>query len=93
MYINRERFSANMQIHLLDKYSDKKEYESLRELDVTNLKEKISPLIISTDEDELAKRFDYLMYTIEFAFLEKRPAAKPKGRVIQTAQDLETIKN
>ena len=30
------------------------------------------------------------MYTIEFAYLEKRPMNRPKGRVIKTAENLET---
>ena len=87
--INRDRFNARMRLHLIDKYSDKKAFESLEEIDVKNLKDEISPLIISTDDDELAKRFDYLMYTIQFAFLEKRPFAKPKSKVKKTANDLE----
>ncbi len=87
--INRNRFNANMKIHLLDKYSFKETYITLSENDVIKLKEEISPLIIASDEDELAKRFDYLMYTIIFAFLEKRPMNRPKSRVISTAEKLE----
>lgn len=44
---------------------------------------------IPTDDDELAKRFDYLMYTIQYAYLEKKPYSKPKTRVKKTANDLE----
>ncbi|MCK9218260.1 MAG: DEAD/DEAH box helicase, partial [Firmicutes bacterium] len=87
--INRDRFNARMRLHLIDRYFDKRAFESLEEIDVKNLKDEISPLIISTDNDELAKRFDYLMYTIQFAFLEKRPFAKPKSKVKKTANDLE----
>ena len=91
--INRERFNANMRIHLIDRYSNKEAFKTLREKDVLDLKEEISPLIISTDEDELAKRFDYLMYTIELAYLEKKPMNRPKGRVIRTAENLESKGN
>ena len=87
--INRERFNANMRLHLIDKYSEEKTFESLNEKDVKELKDEISPLILSTDDDELAKRFDYLMYTIQFAYLEKIPMNKPRGRVIGTAEKLE----
>ncbi|MBU5292956.1 DEAD/DEAH box helicase family protein [Anaerosalibacter bizertensis] len=88
--INKNRFNANMRIHLINKYSNKEAFKTLSEKDVLNLKEEISPLIISTDEDKFAKSFDYLMYTIEFAYLEKRPINRPKGRVIKTAENLET---
>lgn len=87
--INTDRFNARMRLHLIDKYSDKRAFESLKEIDVKNLKDEISPLIISTDDDELAKRFDYLMYTIQYAYLEKKPYSKPKTRVKKTANDLE----
>lgn len=87
--INRDRFNANMRISLIDKYSEKESFQSLNEKDVLNLKEEISPLIISLDEDELAKRFDYLMYTIEFAYLDKKPINRPKKRVVTTAEKLE----
>lgn len=88
--INTQRFNANMRIHLIRKYSNKETFKSLSEKDVLTLKEEISPLIISIDEDELAKRFDYLMYTIEFAYLEKRSMNRPKSRVVSTAEKLET---
>lgn len=88
--INRDRFNANMRLHLINKYSDKEAFVTLIEQDVVNLKDDISPLIISMDDDELAKRFDYLMYTIQFAYLEKRQMNRPKGRVISTAEKLET---
>ena len=88
--INKDRFNANMRIHLIDKYFNKDAFETLSEKDVLNLKDEIAPLIISTDEDELAKRFDYLIYTIEFAYLDKRPMNRPKGRVISTAEKLES---
>lgn len=88
--INRERFNASMRLHLIDKYTQKKSFETLNEKDINELKEEISPLIIPSDDDELAKRFDYLIYTIQFAYLEKRPMNRPKRRVVSTAEKLET---
>ena len=60
------------------------------DLDIFDLKEEISPLIISADGDEMAKRFDYLLYTIEFAYLDKKAFSRPKARVVRTAEKLET---
>ena len=87
--INRERFNANMRAHLLNKYSDKEVFKSLKQDDILNLKQEISPLILSVNEDELAKSFDYLMYTLELAYLEEGKADRVKKRVIRTAQNLE----
>lgn len=87
--INKKRFDAAMKMSDLDRYSDKKAFESLDEEDVRKLKDEISPLILSVYEDELAKGFDYLMYTIEYAYLEGRPMTRPKNKVITTAENLE----
>ena len=87
--INRERFNARMRLHLIDKYSDSRAFGSLEEIDTRDLKDELSPLIISTDDDEMAKRFDYLMYSIQCAYLARKPFSKPKARVKNTASDLE----
>lgn len=88
--INIDRFNARMRLYLIDKYSDKKSFESLSEVDIFNLKEEIAPLIISIDDDEMAKRFDYLLYTIEFAYLDKKSFSRPKSKVVGTAEKLES---
>lgn len=56
-----------------------------------DLKDHITPLVLSTDNDELAKRFDYLMYTIEYADLQGQVATKLKNRVVDTAAILSTL--
>lgn len=86
--INKDRFNARMRIHCIDKYSDKEVFKDIEEIDITNLKNEISPLILSTDEDELAKTFDYLMYTIQLAYLEKRTNYNSNTRLIKTAKEL-----
>jgi type I restriction enzyme R subunit len=86
--VSGERFSAEMRRHLLDKYSDKRSYESLGTDEIKELKEEVAGLVISMDEDELAKRFDYLMYNIQLAYMEKKSFAGPMNRVKRTAQNL-----
>lgn len=73
--INTKRFDARTKIHLIERYTDISGYEKLDNLSKNNLKEVIAPLIVSKDNDEFAKRFDSLAYTIELALLEK---ANPK---------------
>jgi type I restriction enzyme R subunit len=52
------------------------------------LEDQIAPLIIPLEEHELAKRFDYLMYTIELAQMQGLPITKPKMKVVRTAERL-----
>ena len=86
--IDESKFNARMKIQFLHKFSQERTYENLSDLDVRELEEHIAPLMSSIDDDELAKRFDYLMYTIEYADLKKLPAPKPKNRVVVTAEKL-----
>lgn len=55
---------------------------------VRELEKHIAQLIVPIEEQELAKRFDYLMYTIELAQLQGLPFAKPKVKVVRTAERL-----
>ncbi len=86
--INESKFSSRMKLRYLHKYNKEKAYENLTDIDLRLLEEHIAPLITSIDEDEMAKRFDYLMYTIEYAELKGLSSSKPKNRVVTTVEKL-----
>jgi len=60
----------------------------LSEKDVQELKNVIAPLVTYREEEELPKRFDYQMYVIENAYLEKKSFLRAKNGVIETAEKL-----
>lgn len=86
--INTDRFSARMRLHLIDKYSNENSFESLDEIDIKDLKDEIAPLIISTDSDEMAKRFDILIYGMEYGYLNKMNYSGSIEEVKKIAGDL-----
>ena len=86
--INNNRFDVRMKGAIIDKYKKLDNYKALNEKDVQELKNIIAPLITYTEEEELSKRFDYQMYVIENAYLEKKSFLKAKNRVIETAEKL-----
>lgn len=86
--IDEDKFSSRMKLKYLHKFNIESAYESLRDSDVRELEEHIASLIPSLDEEEMAKRFDFLMYTIEYAELKGLAYSKPKNRVITTAEKL-----
>jgi len=88
--IDETKFDARMKIQYIHKYSQNNTYTDLKDCDIREIEEHIAPLIQSTDDDELAKRFDYLMYTIELAELRGIKASKSKNRVVETAMSLES---
>ena len=86
--INESKFSSRMKLRYLHRYNKERAYENLTDTDLRLLEEHIAPLIPSLDEDEMAKRFDYLMYTIEYAELKGLDSSKPKNRVVLTAEKI-----
>ena len=86
--INNNRFDVRMKGAIIDKYKKLDNYKALNEKDVQELKNIIAPLITYTEEEELSKRFDYQMYVIENAYLEKKSFLRAKNRVIETAEKL-----
>jgi type I restriction enzyme R subunit len=86
--IDETRFSSRLRIEYIHRYHKIENWMSISDLMIRKLEEQIAPLIIPKEENELAKRFDYLMYTIELAYLKHQPATKPKAEVIYTAERL-----
>lgn len=86
--INNNRFDVRMKGAIIDKYKKIDSYKALNEKDVQELKNIIAPLVIYREEEELPKRFDYQMYVIENAYLEKKSFLRAKNRVIETAEKL-----
>lgn len=91
--INTDRFSARMRIGLLDKYKNKENFNRLNELDVKNLKDEIAPLLISTDQDEYAKRFDLIVYKIEYALVSKKSFTYHKNLLKDLGRELRFVRN
>ena len=86
--INNNRFDVRMKGAIIDKYKKIDSYKALNEKDVQELKNVIAPLVIYREEEELPKRFDYQMYVIENAYLEKKSFLRAKNRVMETAEKL-----
>lgn len=86
--IDEIKFNARMKIQYIHKFNQISAFISLSDSDIRELEEHIAPLVPPINDDELAKRFDYLMYTIEYADLKRVPASKPKNKVVITAEKL-----
>jgi len=86
--IDEGHFSSQLRIEFIHRYNQAQAWENIGDPAVRELDEQIAGLVPPSQGNELAKRFDYLMYTIEFAELVGLPIGKPKFKVIQTAQRL-----
>lgn len=86
--LNEEKFRVKINLQYVQKYKRNDEWQSLGVVSAKEIKEFISPLITTLNDDELAKRFDILMYTIELASLQGNNATRPIKSVIETAEAL-----
>jgi len=89
--LDSENFRVRQHLQYVEKFKNKDNWMSLSVLDTNEIKEHISPIIVPIQEDEFAKRFDLLMYTIELAQLQTNNAVKPIRRVIRTAEALSKL--
>ena len=63
--LNEQNFVVRQHIRIVKKYSDVYSWNALSDLDIKEIFEHIAPIVIETNEDETAKRFDALSYDIQ----------------------------
>ncbi|KEP26894.1 DEAD/DEAH box helicase family protein [Bacillus zhangzhouensis] len=86
--LNDENFQVRIHLQFVHKYKNRSNWKALSITNVREIQEHISPLILSIVDDELAKRFDNVMYSIELAKLTAKNAGRYIKSVVQTAEEL-----
>lgn len=89
--LNDENFRVRQYLQYVHKYQNEDSWQTLSVVQTNEVKENVSPLIMPIDDDELAKRFDLLMLTIELASLQSNNATKPIRSVVDTAEALSKL--
>ncbi|WP_318506090.1 DEAD/DEAH box helicase family protein [Bacillus sp. T3] len=89
--LDDENFRVRQHIQHVHKYKNKANWNSLSVMNVNEIKEHVSPIIVPFNDDEFAKRFDLVMYTIELAKLQTKNATKPIRGVVTTAEALSKL--
>jgi type I restriction enzyme R subunit len=104
--LNGESFIVRQHWEVVEKYRDANAWNALSDLDIKQLHDHIGPLMMETDQDELAKRFDALMLDIQLCVLngEKKQAMliqkvvvtagrlSKKATIPAVAKKMETLK-
>ena len=89
--LNEDNFLVRMNLKYVQKYKKEKEWEALGEVSVNDLRENIAMLITPLNDDELAKRFDLVMYNIQLSYLQGTSATRGIKSVIDTAEQLSKL--
>lgn len=81
-------FRIKRHLRYVEKFRNIKSWENLESVGVSELREHIAPLTIPKKENELARRFDYLIYSIDLGMLQSKNVKQPIKTVIGTAEKL-----
>jgi len=91
--LNMDSFRVKNHLRYVERYSEKEVWGSLETVKVSEIKEHISPLIMPIGTDELARRFDYLIYALDLALLQGKDISNPASGIIATAEELSKLYN
>ena len=87
--LNGESFIVRQHWEVVEKYRDANAWNALSDLDIKELHDHIAPLMMETDQDELAKRFDALMLDLQLCVLNgEKKQSKLIQKVVSTAGKL-----
>lgn len=89
--IDENKFDSRMKIKFIHKFKNEKSFNNLSENDVKELEDNIASLIRPMQVDEFARRFDYLMYSIQYCELKKIISDNKKSEVMSIAENLSKV--
>ncbi|MCC0684203.1 DEAD/DEAH box helicase family protein [Clostridioides sp. ZZV14-6345] len=89
--LNEDSYIVRMNLSYVHKYKNENIWSNIGAVAQNEIREYISPLITSYSDDELAKRFDVVMYNIQLAYLQNNNASKGIRHVMTTAERLSKL--
>lgn len=91
--LNHERFVVRKHLRMVSDYTHRAKWDLLTRGDVIDIKEHLSGLPEVNDSDELARRFDLLLLTIQYNELIGEDTTKFVNQVVRTGQALVKLDN
>lgn len=89
--LNEDSYIVRMNLSYVHKYKNENVWSNIGAVAQNEIREYISPLITSYSDDELAKRFDVVMYNIQLAYLQNNNASRGIRHVMATAEKLSKL--
>lgn len=86
--LNDDSFLVKRHMRYVETFRSLSAWNCLETMEISNIKEHIAPLIKPQRDDELARRFDYLVYSIALGLLQSKNVQTPVSIVVQTAERL-----
>lgn len=89
--LNKDSFIIKNKLYYVEKYSNKENWNYLSILDKTNIKENILPILLSSEENEDAKKFDSLLYCLQLKKINNKETDKLQENISILVAELEKL--
>ena len=89
--LNKDSFVVKAKSIYVEKYSNINSFDYVSVLDAKDIKDNITPLFNSSDEEECAKRFDSLVYGLQLAKIGKKQFKRQIGGIINLIEELQKL--
>lgn len=94
LWKDKSSFRIKAKIRFVDKYKDRSSWDNLTESEMNELFNNLGDLVHIQDDDELAKRFDLVIYNLQLAWLTDDPALVTYTSIVTgIAADLSRMSN
>ena len=91
--LNDDSFMVKRHLRYVERYRSLSSWNCLETVQISDIKEHISPLMKPDKEEELTRRFDYLVYSIILGILQSKNVQTPIRIVVNTAEMLSKMYN
>ena len=89
--LNKDSFIVKAKLYDIDRFSKKENWNYLSILDVTLIKENIIPILLASDENEDAKKFDNLLYSLQVKRLNHQKTNRIEENISSLVAELEKL--
>ena len=83
--LNDESFLVKRHYRYVEMYRNLNSWNHLETVEISDIKEHVAPIVKPKKDNELARRFDYLLYSIELGVLQSKNVQKPIDMVVTAA--------
>lgn len=89
--LNKDRFMVKAKLYYIDQFSKKENWNYLSILDATNIKENITPILLASEENEDAKKFDNLLYGLQVKRMNNQKTNRIEENISSLVAELEKL--
>lgn len=91
--LNKKNFAVNQHLQTVERFNSVDKFKALKYEDTLEISQELSALILCSDDEIHAQRFDALMYAIELANLMGKNYKKGKLDLVKKAKALSKVSN